>query len=74
MPGHNDPVHLVSSGDPQLLTDNIVSSLLQHQDAAHKLCQERYQPYIKQLDVKISALEEAINPTESPSAKPSASA
>ena len=43
IPGHTEPVHKVSNGNPQNLVDEMVKLQLEHQTTASRLMREKFQ-------------------------------
>ena len=52
VPGHTDPVHIRSHGEPQQLIDEFIQKLLRIQAARGRLMSDRYQPIIDALNLK----------------------
>ena len=52
VPGHTDPVHICSHGEPQQLVDKFVQELLRIQAVRGRLMSNRYQPIIDALNLK----------------------
>ena len=60
IPGHKDPVYLVSTGDPQELTDRFVNALILIQQEKERLMDERYALYTKELEDRLKTLSEEL--------------
>ena len=52
VPGHTDPVHIRSHGEPQQLVDEFIQKLLRIQATRGRLMSDRYQPVIDALNFK----------------------
>ena len=53
IPGHSEPIHLVSDGDPQKLCDRFIEALLEQQKAKEELMLRKYKPHIDMLEKSI---------------------
>ena len=59
--GHKEPVHIRSDGDPQQLVDSFVIELLKIQASRQTLLNEKYQPYLIELEKQKEEIEAKIS-------------
>ena len=52
-PGHTEPVHKVSDGNPQNLVDEMLKLQLEHQTTARQLLRDKFQSVLNILIQKI---------------------
>ena len=60
IPGHEQPVHLQTNGDPQTLVDEFVDSLLEQQKSRVEILNEKYKSTLTQLKERIIVLKEKL--------------
>ena len=51
VPGHTDPEHISSIGDPQQLVDNFVQALLEIQETRETVLRQDFEEEIEKLDI-----------------------
>ena len=56
IPGHEQPVHLQTDGDPQKQVDNFVDVLLEQQKTRVAILNKKYEPVLTQLNDRITEL------------------
>ena len=60
VPGHEQPVHLQTDGDPQKLVHRFVDSLLEQQNSRVEILNQKYKSTLTQLQKKIIELKEKL--------------
>ena len=65
IPGHTEPKHQASDGNPQKLVDTMVEIQLQHQKTASRIMQEKFQWVFDKLEEMLQSFEEEEEETRS---------
>ena len=60
IPGHKEPVHVQSEGDPQALVDKMVEIQMIHQEVASQIMQEKHQIILEALYNRLEELDDEL--------------
>ena len=66
VPGHEEPAHLQTDGDPQKLVDDFVDVLLEHQNTRVGFLTQKYESVLNQLQERIDECKEFLGIEDEP--------